>query len=228
MPTRGRPARVLILSDDPMSAALLGLLLETGAYEPTFDQPGEAPEEALNRVRPLWVILLDGAMRVARSDLFYTRAERRGVRVILWSGASASADVAAIAQHRGLLSFTVPVTRAELVELLERAEVGKDRRSSREDRREPSVTPAGDRLLFTDALGRRWYVYDRRSADRRTDTGRTEDAVSVTARVAQVYRAFVNDAGEEWWYGFAPGEATDATPATLERQLAGAVRVGAP
>jgi hypothetical protein len=223
MPPRLGPARVLILAEDPMSAALLGLLLESGTYEPAFALPGAPPEIALKRVRPLHVILLDGALDVARSDLFHTRAARRGVRIVLWATRDRAAEVGRIARARGLRTFTLPIGRDALAALLD-ASILPDRRNRTADRRTPTVVLAGEGLLFTDRRGRRWYVYDRRAGERRTDA---HGAPAADAAAAESFRAFVNEAGEEWRYGFATGEAVEATPAALERQLAGAVRVRA-
>jgi hypothetical protein len=38
------------------------------------------------------------------------------------------------------------------------------------------------------------------------------------------YRAFVNHAGEEWWYELPLEEVVEYSPAVLERQLSAAVR----
>ena len=179
MPTR-RPARVLILSNEPMSAALIGLLLEASTYEPAFAHPGETAEAALRRVRPVFVILLDVELDVARSDLFYTRAERSGVRVILYGRATDSDMVGALAATRGLRSFTLPISGGGLAMLLEESAPEERRDASRGPRR-ASVTPGGEALLFTDRRGQRWYVYDRRASERRAEN-----------RPDTTYRAFVN------------------------------------
>ena len=214
MPKRGRGATVLILSGEPMSAALLGLLLEAGSYEPVFAHPGETPEAAVKRVRPLFVILLDVAVDVARSDLFYMRAARKGVSVILYGQTADSAVVDELSAKRGLRGFTLPITASELTALLDE-EQDRERRDEKRPPRRSSATPAGDAILFTDRIGRRWYVYDRRIAERRADDR------------GAVYRAFVNEAGEEWRYGFAPDESADASVGMLERQLASAERYSA-
>jgi hypothetical protein len=210
----------LILSSEPMSAALLGILLERDAYEPVFARPGETPEAALQRVRPLFVILLDERLDVARSDLFYTRAERSGVRVILWGAFVRSAETEALARSRGVASFTLPIAPSELAEILARPGVSMDRRGAGSERRAPAMTQAVDRVVFTDRYGRRWQVYDRRGGERRHSSA---DAPSSSGEAE--YRVFVNEAGEEWRYRLAAGEDGDLTPQTLERQLAEALKL---
>jgi hypothetical protein len=214
MPKRGRGATVLILSGEAMGAALLGLLLERGPYEPAFAHPGETPEAAVKRVRPLFVILLDVAVDAARSDLFYLRAARRGVSVILYGNPADSTVVDELAARRGLRGFTLPITGPALTALLDE-EQARERRDHKRPPRRASVDQAGDAILFTDRRGRRWFVYDRRVGERRADDR------------GPVYRAFVNEAGEEWRYGFAPDESADASVVMLERQLASAERYSA-
>ena len=224
MPKSKRAAPVLILSNESMSAALLGLLLEADAYRAEFALPGESAEAAMRRVRPLYVILLDAALEDAQSDLFHSRARRRGVRVILWSAPPSIPDASTLARALGLASFAMPITRAELSALLESAP-GPDRRRAVSDRRRPSVERRRDALLFTDRQGTRWHVYDRRGSDRRTGTRRQTDR---DESGATAYRCFVNEAGEEWRYGFRDDESLATTAASLERQLRGASKVRTP
>lgn len=195
-----------------MSGALLGLLLELSGYEPAFAHPGEGPEAAFKRVRPVVVILLDGELAIADSDLFHARARRSGARVILFGRASDSASLEAVARERNLPSFTLPIDRGALALLLDGTAPRGSGESPR-DRRRRWVTPAGEALLFTDRNGERWYVYDRRSGERRAGE-RTE-----------MYRLFINEAGEEWRYGLDPDEAPETSVAMLERQLANAMKV---
>src|SRR6476469_5817107 len=76
---------VLVLARDAVIAALLGLLLELEDYEAVFPRPDERPEDAIARLRPPLIVLLDGTLDTAHSDLFHVRAAARGSRVVLFS-----------------------------------------------------------------------------------------------------------------------------------------------
>ena len=56
-----------------MVAALVGLLLDPDQFDPAFPLPRERPEDALSRVRPPLVLVLDCDLDAARSDLFFAR-----------------------------------------------------------------------------------------------------------------------------------------------------------
>lgn len=113
-------AKVLVLAQDPMVAALLGMLLELEGCEPVFAEPGERPEAAIGRLRPPLIILLDGEMEVAQSDLFFARAAKSHATVVLF-GRGADPDVAEAARRRGILWFAMPTDRPTLVRVLEAA-----------------------------------------------------------------------------------------------------------
>jgi hypothetical protein len=93
------------------------------------------------------------------------------------------------------------------------AVAGASTRSGR-DRRQPTAHHAADgALIFRDRNGSEWRVYDRRGSDRRAPS---------TSHSG--YRAFVNHAGEEWWYELPVEEVGEYSPSVLERQLSAAVR----
>ena len=48
---------VLIFSEDPLAAALLGAAVETAGFRPAFPAHGDAPRDALLRVRPGLVLV---------------------------------------------------------------------------------------------------------------------------------------------------------------------------
>jgi hypothetical protein len=97
-------------------------------------------------------------------------------------------------------------------------EPGNRRGADQGDRRSPhTYIQADGTLIFGDRHGIRWQVYDRRSGDRR----------EAAWGKASFYRAFINDAGEEWRCELAPAEVIDETASTLERQLERAVRISA-
>jgi hypothetical protein len=106
--------KVLILARESVIAALIGLLLELEAYEAVFPEPDERYEDAIGRVRPPLVVVLDGESDEARSDLFFARAANGGARVVLFSEPVAAAAVRAAARARQVPFFAMPVDRATL------------------------------------------------------------------------------------------------------------------
>ena len=192
-------------------AALVGMLLELEKYEPAFALPEESPEEAVRRVRPLLVLLLEGDLEEASSDVFYARLKE--IPVVLFATPRTEDAVRAVANERRLPWFTMPVNRETLVRAIREASASAITRSGR-DRRHPSAHRALDgTLIFRDRQGGEWQVYDRRMGERRARSAGDNG-----------YRAFVNHAGEEWWYELAPNEAAENSVDALERQLAAAVR----
>ncbi len=192
-------------------AALVGLLLELDKYEPAFALPDELPEEAVRRVRPFLVLLLDGAFDEASSDVFHARL--KGIPVVLFATPRNEGAVRTLANERNLPWFTMPVDRQTLVRAVREAAASLVTRSGH-DRRHPTAHRAPDgTLIFRDREGREWQVYDRRAGERRSRSAGDNG-----------YRAFVNHAGEEWWYELAPHEAIENSVDALERQLAAAMR----
>lgn len=180
------------------------MLLELDTYEPAFAQPGESPEEAVQRVRPVLIVLLDGSLDAADSDVFHGRA--RGAAVVLFGTRSTLPHVREVATKRGLMWFSMPTDRATLVRVMREAFSAASTRSGH-DRRRPTAHAMDDgTIIYRDRDGREWQVYDRRTGERRA------------------HRAFVNDAGEEWHYPLASHEAAETSADALERQLAHAVR----
>ena len=112
-PTSSR-TRVLVIATDPVVGALLGMLLDPAQYEPVFPQHGERPEDALARVRPPLVILLDGAQEAARSDLFLARAQRSRAALLLFAPTGEAGATPAAADTRGVPWIALPIDRAGL------------------------------------------------------------------------------------------------------------------
>jgi hypothetical protein len=206
---------VLILTPQPMTGALLGMLVELAQLEPVFANPDERPEDALSRLLPLLVIIADANVDAYRSDLFLARAQHRGVNVVVF-GSSGGHDVASWARERGLPYLVLPTDAEAFGRLLDQA-TRQDRRSRLAgDRRSSARTERavdGTLILQTES-GERWYVYDRRSGERR----RPEDAP------AESHRVFVNEAGVELRIPLEAHEFRDKTPESLERQLARATQ----
>lgn len=187
------------------------MLLELEKYEPAFSQPDESPEQAVRRVRPFLVLLLDGAFDEAASDVFHARL--KGTPIVLFATPRTEPAVRAVANDRSLPWFTMPVDGNTLGRVIREAAAASSTRSGR-DRRHPTAHRAPDgTVIFHDRDGAEWQVYDRRTGARRAQDGGENG-----------YRAFVNHAGEEWWYELSPDETAEFSAAALERQLAAAVR----
>ena len=114
MPSPLPQTRVLVLAREAVIAALVGLLLELEDYEPVFAAPDERPEDAIRRLRPPLIVVLDGQLPEAGSDLFYARCAQSHARVCLFSEPLAVEAVRAAARTRGVGFFAMPVDRREL------------------------------------------------------------------------------------------------------------------
>jgi hypothetical protein len=201
---------VLILTPHAMTGALLGMLVELSQLEPVFADPAERPEDALARHLPLLVIVADGEIDTYRSDLFLARAQHRGIGVIVF-GLSRHKETADWAKQHNLPFLELPTDAEAFGRILDQA-TRQDRRSRLAgDRRRSAYTERGvdGTLIFQAESGERWYVYDRRSGERRRS-----DALPDS------YRAFVNEQGVELRVALEPHEFKDKSPETLQRQLA--------
>lgn len=110
--------QVLVLAGESVLAALIGLLLELEDYEPVFAEPTERPEDAIRRLRPPLIVMLDGQLDAASSDLFYARAAAARARVVLFSEPLAAEKIRAAARRRTLPYVAMPVDRATLGRVL--------------------------------------------------------------------------------------------------------------
>jgi hypothetical protein len=203
-------SQILVLSGDPMFAALLGMFAELAGHSPAFAQPGERPEEALARVRPLFVVLIDAELDAARTDIFLAAAARRRVGVALIRTRVTDASVPRQPVARDVPSFEVPTDFDQFRAML-RATAdckwwlgGGDRRQVEKGAIDDVANAAA---VYVDASGRRWQVIDRRGAERRLAD-----------------RLFVAEDGEMRRCELASGEEGDMLPEQLERQLARATR----
>lgn len=185
------------------------MLVELEQFEPAYAAPDERPEDALARIKPLLVVVLDVDLDAAHSDLFFARAAKRGVRVVLFAPPGSGNDVRSVAEARSLPWFSLPADRQNLARLLgddtSRTRKGGDRRHAA-----VSVRPDGS-MIYDDEAGGRWYVYDRRGRDRRGGGESTEAEFDV--------RIFTSETGEEWHVSLVPGEPLEVTAAVLAEQL---------
>jgi hypothetical protein len=202
-----------------MTAALVGWYVELARLEPAFAAPGEHPEKALARVKPVLVLLIDGEYEEALSDLLVARAAKRGIGVALFGSGSATTDDAANiwAERHGIRFFRLPVDLESFGRVLDQAaRSGAPERRAAQRRTAPAVDRALDgTLLFFDASGKPWYVYDRRTGDRRFE--RQEPKRS--------YRSFISVDGVERRCELDEGEFAAREPDVLGAQLARASQV---
>ena len=161
--------KVLILSPHVMTAALVGWYVELAKLEPAFAAPGEHPSDALARVKPILVVLIDAESEDAISDLFAVRAAKREIGLAIFSGSTDDETARAWAARHELPFFKLPVDLEAFGRILDRAATAQpDRRVTADRRQGPAVGRAVDGTLrLIDETGRTWYVYDRRARDRR-------------------------------------------------------------
>jgi hypothetical protein len=208
-----KAGKVLILSPHVMTAALVGWYVELAKLEPAFAAPGEHPSDALIRVKPLLVVLIDAESHEAVSDLFAARAAKRDIGLAMFSGAADDDAAHDWARRHGLPFFKLPVDLEAFGRVLDfTARRGAVERRVANRRRTPAVDRAIDGTLrLTDEGGRAWYVYDRRAGDRRTENP---------------YRAFVSDEGLELRAPLSDDEFSDCEAPALIEQLSRAQVAG--
>lgn len=189
---------VLIIAQDPMLAALVGCLVETARLEPAFARDGEPPDEAIRRVRPVLLLLLDIEEPAAVTDLVLARARRADIPVALFGPHQAIVAQSAWIRERNLRAFSLPEDIQRFIETLNHLRRGERLRRAG-DRR---ASPQPERV-FRDPTGTRWAVYDRRGNDRRA-----------------VDRNFVSENGERRHCVLSDEEARQQSDAALAAQLA--------
>jgi hypothetical protein len=112
---------VLIFSEDPLAAALMGAAVELVGYAPAFPTDGDSPRDALRRSRPR-LVLVDCEHETACTASFFGPALMTGARVLLVGSPRARRDPVAVAEQFGLRTLSLPadldviahVLRAEL------------------------------------------------------------------------------------------------------------------
>jgi DNA-binding NtrC family response regulator len=104
---------VLILSADPLAAALLGAAIELAGHVALFPQQGESARAALVRLRPR-VVLVDCSHEEACSEAFVGPAMMLGARVLLFAGPGDGAAAAGFALRLGLTIMELPVDLEQL------------------------------------------------------------------------------------------------------------------
>ncbi|PYP66348.1 MAG: hypothetical protein DMD26_08125 [Gemmatimonadetes bacterium] len=118
--TDPREPLVLILSHDPVAAALLGGLVETLGYDVHFARPPESADETIRRVRPR-ICLVDCTDPVSCRGEFFGRATMRGVSVVIFGTPQALDRVRAVALAHNIEMVLMPPELNELEATLQRA-----------------------------------------------------------------------------------------------------------
>jgi hypothetical protein len=112
---------VLILSEDPLGAALIGAAVELAGLEPAFPSDREPPRDALLRVRPR-LALVDCDHEAACAPSFVGPALMTGARVLLLGSRRGRRNAGSLAGSYGLRAVTLPADLGVVAELL-RAEL---------------------------------------------------------------------------------------------------------
>ena len=111
---------VLVLSSDPLAAALLGAAIELAGHAPRFPRSGELAREALLRVRPRLVVI-DCDHDEGCSDAFIGPALMTGSRVVLFRSRRTQRDVSELTGRLGLRVMDMPLAHESLTRLLHQA-----------------------------------------------------------------------------------------------------------
>ena len=111
---------VLVLSSDPLAAALLGAAIELAGHAPRFPHSDEAARAALLRVRPK-LVMIDCDHEDGCSDAFIGPALMTGGRVLLFRSPRARRDVTELAGRLGVRVIDMPVEHESLTHILQQA-----------------------------------------------------------------------------------------------------------
>jgi len=108
---------VLVLSSDPLAAALLGAAIELAGLAPRFPQSAESPRNALLRVRPR-LVLIDCDHEDACTEAFVGPALMTGSQVLLFRSRRTRRDVSEMVDRLGLRTVDMPREHQSLTSLL--------------------------------------------------------------------------------------------------------------
>lgn len=109
---------VLVLSSDPLAAALLGAAIELAGLAPRFAQSTETPRNALMRVRPR-LVLIDCDHEEACAEGFVGPALMTGSQVVLFRSRRTRRDVSEMAVRLGVRTVEMPQEHGSLTSLLQ-------------------------------------------------------------------------------------------------------------
>jgi hypothetical protein len=108
---------VLVLSADPLAAALLGAAVELAGHAAVFPQAGESPRDAVMRARPR-AALVDCDHEEACTESFFGPAMMAGARVAVFSSRRSQRALEPIAEQFRVRAFALPMGFPELDALL--------------------------------------------------------------------------------------------------------------
>jgi hypothetical protein len=108
---------ILVLSSDPLAAALLGAAIELAGYAPHFPYSSESPRTALLRARPRLVVV-DCDHEEACSDGFIGPALMTGSRVLLFRSPRTRREVSELSTRIGLRVAELPMEHEPLSQML--------------------------------------------------------------------------------------------------------------
>lgn len=111
---------MLILSADPIAAALLGALIETLGYLVRFYRPSQTADEAMRREHPS-IAMLDCEDPTLMTDELLGRARMRGISVIIFGSSDALARVRELAVQHELDELLMPADLEDVDEAIRRA-----------------------------------------------------------------------------------------------------------
>lgn len=115
-----REQLLLILSHDPLAAALLGALVETLGYQVQFARPPESADDSIRRVKPR-ICLVDCTDPGSCSPEFFGRATMRGICVIIFGTPAALEAVRELARADNIEMLFMPSDMETLEAVLQRA-----------------------------------------------------------------------------------------------------------
>ncbi len=111
---------ILVLSTDPLGAALLGALVETVGYQTLFARANEGPRDTVLRLRPR-IVLVDCEYADACNDAFLGPARMLGAGVLVYAAQRRADQLRAVVERHDVATFTLPIAAAELAKLLAEA-----------------------------------------------------------------------------------------------------------
>lgn len=115
-----KPPSALIVSHDPVAAALIGASVELAGLEPAFAADGERLRDAIRRLRPA-VVLADCDREDGTAEAVVGPALMTGARVALYCSATALHAIdrsRAVAERYDLPFFSLPADTDALVAFL--------------------------------------------------------------------------------------------------------------
>ncbi|MFN2563646.1 MAG: hypothetical protein ABR499_01375 [Gemmatimonadaceae bacterium] len=108
---------VLIFSEDPLAAALIGAGVELVGFGPAFPTNGESPRDALLRLRP-GLVLADCDHEAACAPSFVGPALMTGARVVLVGSRRSRREASGLADRFGIRAVMLPSDLELIAELL--------------------------------------------------------------------------------------------------------------